>query len=1507
MAGLTPYGDPTAAINARLSALDEVIAGLRKEVAGIGEQEGGIARARARLEAEARGSAVGRAPTGIIGGPGNGAITEPEVLTQTRYNAAFQEYSARLGTAVQDQRSYGALTTEYFASLQRGSTTLRDLGFQVTSTIQKFGGWLGAGAAVYGALGAVTAIGKGAIDSASGVNQLNRVTNQATQNSDAAQASFRGLAEKFNLPISDVSDAAYQMGKVFHDQNDALKASESVLYAVKVGELDVASASRYLTSITNGFQLKAKETPGIFDQINQAQNRYNISTQSVLAGTAKAAGSFRLAGGDATHLIAIITALSKATGQTGDVIGTAIQRSPHFIALAKNTSTLESLGIDTKASVTDIYDQAIKVAQNESRDKQRILAEALFGPQYGARVGTAFLQQGDLYNKVLADVSPENAKGSAQRELNTTLDSTSEHLKRIVTDLEVLGSELNSAGFLTPFKLLIGGLDEALSVTNNLLEAFNALPAPLRTSVALLLEAAAAVKVLRFFNVGQGFAEGSAGAKLFTRGGFSGGVAQQRTIYNDVLATQGNDLATARASTTGALGGANLRLERARVLEQQAQRAGASLGAESDASRAAAAATVKRQQAEVRVAELDEEYAIVLQQQLLVARQQAALRGGANPEALAKQYGVILPGAIGRPSITEAQRIEEEIARRNGGLGTSASGLLLPAGIAGTTAGEVSQAESAGLTSRLAALHLAANNAINDPATALKGAGASATASLAKAKGAIVGLPATFSAVGTQLKGEAAALAAMVGPLELIIAGAILIPEIASQLSDSTNKAQATLDALKPAADAKEFQRQIDSLNQGFKTNAFEQITGLGAALESERAATATTLVSVRNIALQQLVQGKVANLTKGTIFPEDITKQADEYTKHLKDGFLNQDQFNRAIGNLVKTVKGSSGAFDPGVAEQLAAQIRLQVLDFKGTSAAYQDFASIAPDALQKTLQSYQSILSGGQGTGQDSAFLIKGALENYAKGFALKGNGPTALAKREAAAQSIDTLIQAIQGEAQQNFEVASGLAKGQAERDAAYSDYIKSLDPSQLTKGYKQERGDLNSQLSDTRKKIELFKREIETSHSKLDSSTGVPGLDSVLNVVGALKQSGVDLPGGAVSSSLDALLKLRRQDVPPELRKQLDDAQKSAKTIQAQLGDLKKSYKYAQDRLKIIRQQQQDARFQEDQAFFEAQTQVQSYGYAAGLPRIEFELGRIGDEVQRAIEHYGRDSKEVLGLIAQQKSLVDQRVQEQESLIEAQGALAGASINSTLDPVGAARASIATLKTQLAFEQAHPGTYKQADIVSLEAQIRQAQVELSQTVRDQAQQLAEDAFAVREARANAAGHQVAAAKIEVAKALYDLHHAQTPDQRSQDRAALIDARANKQQAIFDTEFGDIQFQADIGKLTLAQQIAAYQNLLDTLKLTKDMRRQLREQIYQLKQQDFDLSVGDITLPTIYDIRRAVAGGLTNHSQSVVQINNNVKVEAKGADAHEVTSKLTTALGGANRSALKAAGLI
>jgi hypothetical protein len=206
--------------------------------------------------------------------------------------------------------------------------------------------------------------------------------------------------------------------------------------------------------------------------------------------------------------------------------------------------------------------------------------------------------------------------------------------------------------------------------------------------------------------------------------------------------------------------------------------------------------------------------------------------------------------------------------------------------------------------------------------------------------------------------------------------------------------------------------------------------------------------------------------------------------------------------------------------------------------------------------------------------------------------------------------------------------------------------------------------------------------------------------------------------------------------------------------------------------------------------------------------------------------------------------------------------------------------------------------------------EARAQLAQSIEQEANEVAAARFGIREARANQKGNSAQAAKIAVEKAKYDLEHAKSPVEKLQAQQEYIQSVTAKRDAVAQARLETINFESSIQKITTQQEIEQLENLLSTYKLSLQTKRQIREQIHNLKGQlanegqAFNLNVGDFALPTAYDIRRAVLG-VGGRGPTVTQ-NNTFNIENNSSDPNVVGRALVSVLGGAADSAARSAGI-
>lgn len=1390
-------------------------------------------------------------------------------------------------------RRNGALTTEFIQAAARGEVTIRELGYQTASTIGKFGGWITAGAALYTALGAVQKMGAGALSAYSGVNQLQRVINNVDASS--ARKEFSELADYFQLPYEDVTAGVYEVGKVFHDQNAALEASKALLYSVKVGELDVATAGRYLISITNAYNLSQSDLNNTFDKFNQLQNNFGVAIAGTEAATARAAGSYANAGGELDYLISLIGTASRVTGAAPERVGTALQRAPSFIHKPGNEQTLKALGINPNQDIDNIFEEAFKVAESSSGKRRRQLAAALFGPQYGAGVGTPLLRQYDLFQKIQKSVA--RSKGSGARELATLKGSPEEQLKNIGVQLERLGTGLAESGLVSVIAGVALGLDDVLRVTNSLLTAFNGLPDGLKTSLGLMIQLGLAARLLGRLNVGDSLSpQGKQVGSLRTFG---------------AAALGGGDRRDARLIRKGLYGEKTALEEQKGSFDTEAreQASRAELAQKRAADESKRRITLSNQGA-LNEAKIAESKAVEAQyiQEANVSRE-ASIRAGLDAEQKAARLN----------------QVEKQITAGRGRFGgLNVARTLSAADVRGGYAPSSFDVPTTAAPSRYGRQPISAGGP--GYGAVIPHGGIPATpidlAQLGKQEKEVSKATQVARRTASRLRGTRVGAArlgnafnSVIGNMGNLIFAAFTIGTIGQLLSEQVSNFNEELEnANRPTDSAKTEAQRLREIvkGPGHGTTTADRgndlLAGAGALYGLSPLGAAQSLITGHGFD----PKGNIDALFGGGPSSSDLVKQEEQVQRWQIEARRQQQQKARRQGRPIpqRYVKDITEDIEnlqtqnvpTKQARKLIAKYREELAismeatgQAAGTGKEHRKrlqqartkleearFAAGGPGTLRESLEGLEpkeiqeqlasEVTQAGQYGG-----LTKDRIRRARTAYqVLQGQLGASTAKEDVAqlAEARDQFFDGLQGAIQAELDHNLALAKTPGARNAAYTSAF-----SQLRQAYT---GGNREAIAQSQQRVRNLQRQLRDAPTEL-----LRDQDSLLG-------KGVDFLG--------LNWKAKGPEAISGLKRQLGAEKEGLKELREDRRQKREFFRQVRDEL---RQQQ----YEENAALREAQTQLKVSRTADPLAQAKIKLAAINTEIGKAIEVFGRSSKEVLELLGQRQEILAQQAQDQVNLIEAQGALKSASLSGEGNETAKARSELQTLQTKLGYEQSHANRFDPAEILQLQAEVREAQIALQEQIEQEAEELFGAALDVRIARAEAGGNDVRAARLNVAKARYEFRHADTKLEKRQSRADLIGKRASLRDATNSREIEDIEFQADIGKLTIDQQIAAYQRLLNTQKLTRDARRDLRRKIYALRHETedegtFELNVGSIKLPTVYEIRRAVKGGVNGGGVQVTQ-SNQYHINGAG-DPRAVALEINRLNGGANKAALRSAGI-
>lgn len=635
-----------AALQAQIPALSAVSDAERAYVASLSAER------RAYLESTAAGASAAE-----------GRIAERSAMTA----AALRQEAVAYGAVNQSMFKHGALSQEYILAAARGETTLRDLGQQALVTAGKFGAWTAAATGIFAVAGALKEIGSGAIQAQSGATGLQRFI--PNLNRDEAIKGFTDTSRELNVPIQEVAQTQQVLARVFNNQRDSLTATSVALKAYKLDQVDAADSARYFTAIVQEGRLPVERLPLLFDQLDASQRRFGARVQETLPALARSFGAVRNAGGDLNQLIALISTAQTASGQTGNTVGTAFTRAAsNFFRRPDNQKVLESFGLDPSKGFTQVVIDAVRKARNLSGEERTQLAQALAGPQYGGRIFVPLLNQAGRLEKAqrVTDPNAPGVRGSADEELKRLVSQADEQLHRLGLSLQRLGAELSQAGAFNILGLLLRSLNAVLGAAGDLVNVFNEIPEPLRSTISMVVELMLVMKALRRFG-GESLANGPLAAFASPERQFATRARRslrdvRDTTLNEAESTQRRAASLANGAQRAQIAAERAAAENARIAAQYTERS-----AEADEIRANA--ELKVVQANARAERIAEQAAIAAQEaadaRLIAAAADEEYVAASKLSARALRQRAVgsnlpLPVQLGVPSTAGTYRAGEE-------------------------------------------------------------------------------------------------------------------------------------------------------------------------------------------------------------------------------------------------------------------------------------------------------------------------------------------------------------------------------------------------------------------------------------------------------------------------------------------------------------------------------------------------------------------------------------------------------------------------------------------------------------------------------------------------------------------------------------------------------------------------------------------------------------------------------------------------------------------------------
>ncbi len=386
------------------------------------------------------------------------------------------------------QLQLSGLTTQ-FTSLNTQAKTSTSVIGNFLSTITDKARWLAAFYLIMQIKQAFTATIETIKGTETAVVELQRVLNEDVSSGVVTDELYQ-LAINYGRSIDEVSDSAVKFAQTGADWADVLTLVESTMLAVNTAELEVEDATTSLIAVLSQFNLDVEDMMQTIDKINITADNFSVTSEKITQALVRSGGTASAYGLELEQTIALITALSEATGRSGENLGTALNSLITFSTKASSIETFAKLGGDVEeavksyemgaASIIDVWTAVSNSVDSLSSQQASVLDELLSSDDYAMFAGeleseaselTATIQDtysavgtyrqnyfigllGNLktYQDALANMT--DAEGYSLEENAKVMDTLQARSQALTSSLQALAADFGENGALDFLKML---------------------------------------------------------------------------------------------------------------------------------------------------------------------------------------------------------------------------------------------------------------------------------------------------------------------------------------------------------------------------------------------------------------------------------------------------------------------------------------------------------------------------------------------------------------------------------------------------------------------------------------------------------------------------------------------------------------------------------------------------------------------------------------------------------------------------------------------------------------------------------------------------------------------------------------------------------------------------------------------------------------------------------------------------------------------------------------------
>lgn len=337
----------------------------------------------------------------------SGEVNKKQAETLRKSGEEYEKVSADTAT----------LTSE----TEKNISAVKQSGDSILSLAQKFLLWQISATIVmkplHGLTSAIQRLGEILVETEDAAVAFRRVLKEDIGNSEIIDSLY-DIARDFGQTFDNVKEIALNFARTGMSWQETLSATRAAVLALNVAELDATESSDGLIAIMTQFGLKAEDLTNVIDVLNKTADNFPVTSEKLLAAIQRTGSSAAQANLSLEQTVGLITALSKATGRSGENIGTALNALINYSTKSTALDTFASLSGDV-AQVVDEYKKgavdilevwrAVSKEISHLTDQQADLLDQYFSTSEGEKLKDELSAElGDVYNDLSGVYSTAN-------------------------------------------------------------------------------------------------------------------------------------------------------------------------------------------------------------------------------------------------------------------------------------------------------------------------------------------------------------------------------------------------------------------------------------------------------------------------------------------------------------------------------------------------------------------------------------------------------------------------------------------------------------------------------------------------------------------------------------------------------------------------------------------------------------------------------------------------------------------------------------------------------------------------------------------------------------------------------------------------------------------------------------------------------------------------------------------------------------------------------------------